>query len=71
MSPPHPAGAEDGASAAVDRLLERLDGEARRLGIDSPEQAWIAEKLRQTAGHPLWSLRREDDKKHSGPPGAV
>ena len=55
----------------VDRLLERLDGEARRLGIDSPEQAWIAEKLRQTAGHPLWSLRREDDKKPSGPPDAI
>jgi hypothetical protein len=45
-----------------------LDAEARRLGIASDRTAWIARKLSQTVGHPLWTLRREDDQRQSGTP---
>jgi hypothetical protein len=57
-----------GQAPLVDALLERLDAEARRLGIASDRTAWIARKLSQTVGHPLWTLRREDDQRQSGTP---
>lgn len=59
-----------GQAPIVDALLERLDAEARRLGIVGERATWIAEKLQQTVGHPLWTLRREDDKRKSAEPDA-
>jgi len=55
----------------VQSLLERLVLEAQRLGHAGKAVDWIEEKLLETVGHPLWTLRREDDKRHSGRPDAV
>ena len=55
----------------VGSLLERLDGEARRLGIAGPDADWVAGKLHETTGHPLWTLHREDDTRRSGKPDAL
>jgi hypothetical protein len=57
-----------GMAPMVDALLERLDAEARRLGQTGARTDWIAEKLSQSVGHPLWTLRREDDNGRSGDP---
>lgn len=57
-----------GLAPIVDALLEHLYVLARRLGQRGEQVDWIAEKLGQSVGHPLWTLRREDDKRMSGKP---
>lgn len=61
-----------GQAPIVDALLERFDAGIRRLDLgDSETTRWIARKLEQTVNHPLWTLRREDDRRPSAEPDAV
>lgn len=61
-----------GQAPIVDALLERFDHEIRRLALgDSESTRWIARKLAQTVNHPLWTLRREDDRRPSAEPDAA
>lgn len=55
----------------VDSLLERLGAEAGRLGCGGETAKWTEEKLRQTIGHPLWTVRRESDMGGSSRPDTV
>jgi hypothetical protein len=55
----------------VRSLLERLDSEVNRIGDTGEAAKWVEQKLSETIDHPLWTLRREDDKRRSGKPDAV
>lgn len=51
----------------IDRLLDHLDAGARLHGLGGREHRWIVEKMDQAIGHPLWTLRHEDEKKKGTP----
>lgn len=56
------------AAPIIDRLLARLDITSQRFGLFGKEQRWLAEKRKQSVGHRIWTLRREDDERRSGKP---
>ena len=47
----------------IDRLLEPLVTGMARNGLEGEVPDWIREKARQVVDHPLWTLRRPDDKR--------